>query len=175
MIAQVDELIRASLTDFAGYLCSTHWSGRREHEAKSLYAFGHLVPRCRPGHFLHDPAQIALDTPVPQIAPEGQKALSRGMRAPKRAVAKDLLIWPEPRTTCWRDGRPSAHPAVIMEWKLNKQGVHPYDVDWLRAFSSDRPDFVGYALTIDLLRRNALLECTRVHGGEVGVDWFVVR
>lgn len=174
MIAEIDELIRASLAEFADAVQARGWCGRREHEAKSLYAFGHLVPRCRPRRFLHHPAQIALDTPVLQIDHEAQQALSRGKRKPKRIVAKDLLIWPEPRMTCWHDGLPCVYPVVIMEWKLNANGIHPYDVAWLQAFSTDRSDFVGYALTVDLLRRHFLLSCTRVFRGEAEKEWLTI-
>ncbi len=174
MITEIDALIRASLAEFVGAVQAAGWGGRREHEAKSLYAFGHLVPRCRPGSFLHHPAQIALDTPVLQIDHEAQQALSRGKRKPKRNVAKDLLIWPEPGMTCWRDGLPCVHPAVIMEWKFNKDGILPYDVAWLQIFSTDRPDFVGYALTLDLLKRRFLLNCTRVFRGASEEEWLTI-
>lgn len=174
MTDQIDDLVRESLAAFADDLRSTGWSGRREHEAKSLYAFGYLAPRCRPGAFLHDPAQIALDTPVLQIDHEAQRRLSGGTGAPKRVVAKDLLIWPEPRLTCWRDGEPSGFPAVIMEWKLNAAGVHAYDVAWLRGFSAARPGFVGYALTVNPKRRGPLLACTRVHLGAAADGWLAV-
>ena len=166
-----DHVIATSLHSFAARLQDSAWTGQREHEIKSLYAFGHLVAECRPGTFLHDPAQIALDSAVPQIPPDAQQALSHGTGRPKRAVAKDLIIWPAPGMTSWVGGASAVAPAVVMEWKLNRSGVFGYDVDWLTRFTALHPGVTGYAVTVDLRPRGPLLTCARVVQGAADATW----
>ena len=174
MIPEIDELARQSLKEFIRDLFVRDWQGRRENEARSLYAFGYLAPRCKPGHFLHDMTQIALDVPVPQIDPEIQRKL-RGSLKPKKDVAKDLIIWPEAWMTCWKDGNPVHYPSALMEWKFNTRTVSSYDVSWLEAFSRGHREFVGYALSVDKQRRAFALSCTRVYDGKAESEWLLIR
>jgi hypothetical protein len=163
---ELDELIRESLTAFAADL-GDRWTGRREREAVSLFAFGYLLPRVRPDGFLRDPTQIGIEVPVPQLPADASERR-------KNQVCKDLVLWPEPRMTCWGpEGTASVAPRAILEWKFNEPAVHPPDVQWLTAFSARYPGFVGYAVTADQQERNFRLSCTRVTGGKAESDWLV--
>lgn len=57
----------------------------RERELVSRFAFGHLVPRCRPGTALFHPRQLGIEVAVPQRSGDGVR------RQPD--VCKDLVIW----------------------------------------------------------------------------------
>ena len=153
--------IRDSLLKFAAHLTKTRWCGR-EREAVSLFAFGFLQK-----HF-ENPTRIAIEGAVAQLDGRG-----------KKQVCKDLVIWPEPGMTLWDDcWRLKNDPSCIFEWKVaSKQSHKPpcsnVDVEWLRAFSSTRPAFEGYAVGIDLLRRDFLISVTRVRANVVSADWLV--
>jgi hypothetical protein len=77
--------------------------------------------------------------------------------------------------TCWNEERePVNYPIAILEWKVNTAAVSPTDVNWMRAFSLDLGDFVGYAVTLDLEERRFRLSCTRVELGRAQAGWLVV-
>ncbi|MBK7974143.1 MAG: hypothetical protein IPK07_12990 [Deltaproteobacteria bacterium] len=158
----LDDLIRDSLTEFVESVSASGWRGR-EREAVSLFAFGHLVPRCGPGNLLESPTQIGIEVAVPQHP---------GARA-KRQVCKDLVLWPLPAMTCWdQPGRPTRRPIAILEWKTRGRMVSSSDVEWLTAFSRTSSHFVGYALRFDRTGRAFRLSCTRIHAGAVTPDWL---
>ncbi len=128
-MADLDNAIRQSLTEFASSSLSSDWQGRREREAISLFAFRHLLAQVRPGSALHDLAQITIECPVPQVAEHG-----------KAQVCKDLVIWPRPAMTCWdSDGMPRVAPSAIVEWKFCIRHMSAYDIKWLQAFSRFLP------------------------------------
>jgi hypothetical protein len=86
-----------------------------------------------------------------------------------------MVIWPEPLMNVWDENRqPVNYPVAILEWKANKTTVSGYDVKWLRQFSSDLPDLVGYAVCLDMLQRQFRLSCTRVHQGEAHNRWLLI-
>lgn len=174
MLSEIDALARASLSSLLGDLFGPGWNGRREREVVSLFCFGHLLSHCRPGTFLSDPTQIAIEVAVPQIA--GQKSLS-GSASSKGQVCKDIVIWPRPRMTCWDDsGRPTIRPSCVFEWKHDAGGVAPYDVQWLTEFSRLAEDFVGYAVCTNQKRpRSFRLSCTRVYKGKSEPRWVYVE
>ena len=150
------------------------WNGKREREIVSLFCFGHLIHQCKPKSFLHDPTQIGIEVPVPQI--ESQLSLS-GLTSAKTQVCKDIVIWPHPRMTCWdNSGLPTIAPTGVIEWKHNKKRVSNYDVQWLIKFSQNRPDFVGYVVcTQDKSFRDFRLSCSRILGGRVEHQWIFIR
>jgi hypothetical protein len=150
------------LTSFVEDVFTNKWRGR-EREAVSLYALGYLVPRCGDGRLLRSPTQIGIEVAVPQIP--GGKA--------KAQVCKDLVLWSEPRLTCWDTAwRPTIHPIAIMEWKTNRSSCSPYDIRWLKAYSERVPGFVGYATCLDLTAREFRLACARVESGKVNLEWL---
>jgi hypothetical protein len=164
MIAELDEVIRQSLTEFGDEVFRRGWYGL-EREAVSLYTFGFLVPQCQPGRTLHDPTQIGIEVRVRQLDEPGRK----------RRVTKDLVIWPAPWMNVWdAEKEPTQYPVAILEWKVNERQVSGYDVDWLSKFSRDLDAFVGYAVCLDLRQRNFRLSCTRVHRGEAQPEWLLL-
>lgn len=158
----LDVLIRDSLTEFVESVSASSWRGR-EREAVSLFAFGHLVPRCGPGSILESPTQIGIEVAVPQHP---------GARA-KRQVCKDLVLWPCSAMTCWDErGRPTRRPIAILEWKTQGRMAAAFDVEWLTRFSQTASSFVGYSLRFDRTARAFRLSCTRIHAGNVTPDWL---
>jgi hypothetical protein len=73
-IEQLDAVVRESLVSLAAELGGGFWKGQREREVVSLFCFGHLLPRCKPGLVLHDPTQLSIEVAVPQIG--GQRGLT---------------------------------------------------------------------------------------------------
>ncbi len=151
----LEELIAESLREFTAFIIRTGWRGR-EREAVSLYAFGFLVPRCRPDGVLREPTQIGLDVAVPQLPGPARKAL----------VCKDLVIWPEPAGNCWDEaGKTTRKPIAVLEWKARTESISTYDEQWLQEFSAESPTFVGFAISIHPRGTATTLTASRVRGG----------
>lgn len=159
-MTEIDTIIRQALKEFTTEVFADSWWGK-EREAISLFAFGHLIKQCRPGGALFDPAQIGIEVRVPKVEGWGVKC----------EVCKDLIIWSRPGATCWSEPH---YPMAILEWKANQPRVYANDVAWLVAFSANRPDFIGYAICLDLQRRNFRLSCTRVQNESVYSEWLVL-
>lgn len=157
---KIDNTIKAAISKFTEYVFSTSWKGK-EREAVSLFAFGFLLQQCFPEGVLYDPAQIGIEVRVP-------KAPTLGI---KREICKDLVIWSSPCATCWSEGE---QPVAILEWKVNFPRIFPGDVEWLIDFSTGRPDFIGYAITLDLENRNFRLSCTRVRNRKACPEWLIL-
>src|SRR5207253_2338486 len=94
MIAEIDALVRSSLSSLLEDISASDWTDQREREVVSLFCFGHLLKHCRPGAFLHDATQLAIEVAVPQIV--NQAALS-GKSKSKGQVCKDIVLWAQPR------------------------------------------------------------------------------
>ena len=169
---ELDSIIRESLVSFASVLSSAAWAGRREREAVSLYAFGHLLKQVCPGSFLHDPAQIGIEIPVPQIS-EPVRSVGKNARRMKPQVCKDLVIWPQPAMTCWDQfGEPTIYPAAILEWKFGVDSIDNNDLKWLAEFSRSRPNFIGFAISANLPGKDFLIKVAKVSRGVADLDWL---
>jgi hypothetical protein len=111
---------------------------------------------------LRDPAQICIQGTVPGVP---------GLN-PKGRVNKDLVIWPPDFRTCWdSDGKVNNTPLCVMEWKAfrlkrTRPAISEYDVEWLAGFAAGRNNFVGYAVSLDLLDRGFKLSVTRLVDGD---------
>ena len=172
-ISELDSIVSRSLTSLARELSGGNWNGRREREVVSLFCFGHLLRHCTPGGVLHDPAQISIEVPVPQIP--GQRNLT-GKSISKAQVCKDIVIWPRPRMVTWdAQGKPTVAPLSIIEWKHNEREVFGYDVDWLCEFSTCTAEFVGYAVCTNPPSQEFTLSCTRVFGGRRAAQWLHIK
>lgn len=159
-----DRPVKTSLMEFAYQSLAGNWTGRREREAVSLFAFRHLLRQVRAGSSLHDAAQITIEFPVPQVTVGG-----------KAQVCKDLVLWPSPAMTCWdAEGSPSVAPAAVLEWKFGQSCVHEPDVRWLQRFTSVYSDCIGYAISANRPGREFLLRCDRVELGQVERAWLEV-
>ncbi len=161
---EIDDLIQESLASFSKFLDAGGWSGRREREAVSLYAFEHLLPVVKADSIFHSPGQMGIEVPVPQI---------RSGARQKRQVCKDLVLWPEPAMTCWdSDGDPTVAPMAILEWKYGSTVANQSDVAWLKSFTSSYPDCTGYAIVVRIARDTGLITCTRVYRGVSERNWL---
>ena len=170
VIANLDTHIRAALGTLAAELSSGTWKGRREREVVSLFCFGHLIQQCRQGSALHDPAQIAIEVPIPQISEQSELS---GRSRSKQQVCKDIVIWPQPRMVCWDGaGKPAVCPSAVIEWKHNQAEISRFDLDWLCAISSQVDSFVGYAVSSNHPKGPFVLSCTRIYRGTLEDKWL---
>ena len=168
----LDDIIRDSLVAFASEALVGPWSGRREREAVSLYTFGFLLKQVKPKSVLRDPAQIGIEFPVPQIE-NRSCARDNAARHVKSQVCKDLVIWPSPAMTCWdQAGQPNVYPIAILEWKFGVETISRHDLEWLKAFSRNRPAFTGFAISANRPGASFLMKVAKVTGGKAYLDWL---
>ena len=172
-VTELDRIIQRSLSDFVDAITRDRWSGRREREAISLYVMAHLQHEAKRGRVLYDPLQIAIEFPIRQIAAEKQTAISRRKGA-KREVAKDVMIWREPKMTTWtRDGRSHHAPLAILEWKFGRVSPFEDDVRWLEEYAIEHPGCVGYAVSLHRDKRGIFsVNVARVARGKREAGWF---
>ena len=170
MLAQIDLIVRGSLIEFVDEVLRSSWRGR-EREAISLYAFGFLQRQINGSRILTDATQIGIEVTVPS-----DRSLN-----PKGRVCKDLVVWREPKMTCWNEGWEVVnYPLAILEWKAfrlksSNPLVSRYDVEWLQRYSAFCPtSFVGYAISLDLLQRQFCVCVTRVENGHRQDSWLVM-
>lgn len=170
MLKPIDEIVRNSLTDFVEDIFGSNWKGR-EREAVSLYAFGYLQRHVHGNSILRDATQIGIEVAVPSWKEDNKK----------RQVNKDLIIWTEPKQTCWdSQWNLSNYPLVVMEWKVFHRGkTRPSmcirDVDWLQKYSERHQGlFVGYAVSLDLRERHFRLCVARAERGRVSNEWLLL-
>jgi hypothetical protein len=156
----IDQTVHTALVGFVDEINRSGWRGR-EREAVSLFAFGALAEQCRAGTWFQDLRQIGIEVAVPQLPGEKRK----------RVVCKDLVLWPKPGMTCWTTEQ---GPVSVLEWKTSRTKPSSYDVQWLRKFSEDRDEFVGYALAL-MLSNTATLSVTRVAQGQTQADWLRLK
>jgi hypothetical protein len=167
------ELIMLALTEFTSDLRSRVWYGR-ENELVNWFAHGHLLRvRSRNGHGV-DPLQVGIEVAVPQIAGTSRRR--------KPDVRKDLVVWHQPRATCWSAPRLHAEaPLAVLEWKsMNNVGVaeseprkrreFAHDVEWLCSATEHFPDLLGYAVFVDLRASSPSVECQCVASGIAGPE-----
>lgn len=173
IVSEIDRIVRASLMSFLEDVFRSSWKGR-EREAVSLYVLGHLQKQCGEGKILRESTQIGIEAAVPSSLELN----------PKGRVCKDLVLWREPKMTCWNERWEAVNPPLsIMEWKAfrlpsSKAQVYPQDVAWLKSYSTlfssifaGHP-FVGYAVALDLLQRKFRLSVTRVESGGARDKWL---
>lgn len=158
----LDAIIRSSLLEFAQFIADKGWRGR-EREAVSLYVLGFLIAKCSPSGPLTDPTQVGMDVAVRQHDGPSKK----------RVVCKDLVIWATPAGTCWDESfEPTRNPIAILEWKVRTDTTSDYDADWLKQFSVQVPNFVGYAITFNPSREKTSLAVTRFANGQTEPGWL---
>lgn len=173
-MTELDAIVRNSFISFVSDVRLESWTGRREREAISLYAFGHLLKQVRQGSVLYDPAQIGIEIPVPQI-PEYGRVCRKSERRRKTQVCKDLVIWPQPAMTCWDlNDNPTVAPVAILEWKFGVRSISERDLTWLKSFSRIYTNFIGFAVSANRPGEHLLLKVARVSGGKAILDWFCV-
>jgi hypothetical protein len=167
----LDGPVQSALRAFADDALDGSWSGQREREAVSLFAFGALLNQIDPAGPLQNSRQIGLEVPVPQVTLEDENSQGK-----KNQVCKDVVIWPEPRMTCWdTDGNPTRAPAAVIEWKFDRASIYQYDVDWLTAFTNEYSTCAGYAVTANPAGSRFTLSCTRVVDGQAQPKWIHIQ
>lgn len=165
---ELDNTVQSALETFAEKALDGSWSGQREREAVSLFAFGALLTQVDPDGVLHSPSQVGLEVPIPQVTVGNEDSTNK-----KDQVCKDLVIWPSPRMTCWDDDQnPTVPPVAVIEWKFDRASIYDGDVNWLAAFTSRYPECTGYAVTANQPASRFRLSCTRVSADQTQQKWL---
>lgn len=99
-MATLNDVVSSALRLFAEEALDGSWNGTREREAVSLFAFGTLLEQVDPQGMLSNPRQIRLEVLVPQVAVSGEDATNK-----KDQMCEDVVLWSEPRITCWDAAR----------------------------------------------------------------------
>jgi hypothetical protein len=141
-------VIEAALKRCHDRLETTDWQGR-ENELVNLFAQHCLVMEMVPGGPLHSSSQLGIEVAVPQVS-----------GSIKRFVRKDLVIWPEPLMTAW-----SGTPAAIVEWKRDRISHCTGDIEWLKQFTRQYPETVGYSVC-GFIKGQRGICYTKVQNGE---------
>ena len=161
---ELENIIKRALDNFLKDIKQKHWAGR-ENEAINLFVFGHLLKEVKTNSILYDSTQIAMECAVQQ-----------NPGSVKKQVRKDLIIWHKPGMNCWNENKELKNtPLAIIEWKVkgfrkpNKGELKnsEYDIQWLKAFSKDKKDFIGYAITLDISGGNYNLLVNEVFEGNL--------
>ena len=173
-IATFEQIVRVSLEGLFTELSCSNWYVR-EREIVNLFVFGHLVPQFLEHHL--DLTMIGIEFPTMQVGVDERS---------KFGAPKDLVIWPEGRTTLWKrcelsrgmDLRtlhgPGCKPFAVIEWKATSlimaaspksaELAHGRDVDWLKRNLDGGMMTVGHAVLVRQRTREISLECKRVSG-----------
>jgi len=164
-LIELDTIIRQCLVSFEKDLANGDWVGR-ENEAVNLFAFGYLLKCVKNNSILYDFSQVGIEVSVQQVEKEN---------GGKSNVRKDLVIWSKAKMTRWnKEKKPVNQPLVIMEWKLKgfsksidariaKNKELEKDSNWLKKFSKNEPNFVGYSVLVDI--KSHKLEVIKIHNG----------
>jgi hypothetical protein len=169
-----ETILHDSLTALFRELGRSNWY-IREHEIVNLFTFGHLVPRFQARGL--DLTMIGIEFPVMQVDVTEKSRFG---------ARKDLVIWPEPLTTLWKDCELAPHmklkdlrilgrkPFSIIEWKVvsrihaadagKQERAHERDIAWLaRNLDGDiRMMTIGYAVLVTQHSGKITLKCVRV-------------
>ena len=165
-----DGEVYSALEGFASSELDGSWSGQREREAVSLFAFGTLLDEVSSRGLLQDSRQIGIEMAIPQVTLPGEDSSRK-----KSQVCKDVVLWPKPKMTCWdEDGAPTRLPAAVIEWKYGDSEIFEGDVNWLKAFTDQYSTCVGYAVTANQSVSPFTLSCTRVADGNTEPEWLQV-
>ncbi|HEY4901053.1 MAG TPA: hypothetical protein VIH91_09580 [Terriglobales bacterium] len=172
--AELDHAVREALIELHQRVCSD-WSGR-ERELVSLFAFGYLATFFSADNaILKAQAQIGIEVAVKQTG---------HLESMKTQVCKDLVVWREPAMTAW-DGQWQLNrtPLCVMQWKcitpltvarVNKKTVLAPDVDWLKKFTEQNNDCIGFSVLADLRPNPRCIACDRFESGTQAEDWLVL-
>jgi hypothetical protein len=171
-IQAIDLLIDRALTSLATDPHIRQWRAK-EHNWVNYFVFRHLVPLCKPGSVIPDPAQIAIEMPVPQ--PKGERLSYK-----TKTVRRDLVLWPSAGFTCWdNDWNPTCHPLAILEWKVHRPNRPKptrdidYERKWLDDYCRSRGgEVVGYAVEVDGRGAPPIIKCFRCLGNEQNFGWL---
>ena len=169
-MSETDEAVRTALDSLGKDDLDGSWSGRREREVVSLFAFGPLLDQVSREGFLQDSGQVGIEIAIPQVAVGDED-----LHGKKSQVCKDLVIWPEPQMTCWnKNDDPEHAPAAVVEWKFGLNRVSQRDVNWLKGFTDEYPNCTGYAVTANQSGAEFTLSCTRVADGQEEPEWVYI-
>lgn len=181
----LDDIVIETLPPLIEEVGRSNWFVR-EHDVVNLYVFGYLVPVFI-RHGL-DLTLIGIESPVLKADPEDPVKA----KASKYGSRRDLVIWREPRTTCWKGcelgnrlrsatehkaylRQRGTRPLAVIEWKnihpamSSPEGVeagYQDDIAWLKWNAQHGMFDVGYAILLDQRGATANLICQKIdkHG-----------
>ena len=85
--SEIQDIIKSTLIEFTKDYFKNKWK-LQERQAINFFTFGYLIKKCKKDSVLYYPAQIAIESTVPQIDTKNPRR--------KKKVSKDLAIWEKP-------------------------------------------------------------------------------
>ena len=91
------------------------------------------------------------------------------------------MIWRGALDVAWDlEWNPTTIPWVIIEWKTRRAGrfnsmFDDHDVNWLKAFSAQNPESLGYAVTVDFRKQSRQVHCAKFQAGAMKVKRRVAK
>jgi hypothetical protein len=176
--ADLDEILQGAFTAFHAGFAGESWRGK-ERDCVNRFVMGYLVAACSPGRLLEHPTQIGIEVAVKQPPGVGEK----------KTAHKDVVIWPKPFMSCWNqngDWNAVHTPLAVIEWKIHRLGARRRsperdlqgDRNWVRAFSRENPESLGYSVFLDFTRAGKSsgnpceLAVSRCHAGKWQDAWL---
>jgi hypothetical protein len=151
----IDHFLNEALESFSHWLKSNQWRGK-EHDCVNLFAHEFLFKKIAPDAAVHSLTQIRIEC--------GLKQPVKG-NYDKKSARKDLVIWEEPFQNSWsEEWEPVNIPKAVMEWKVRfrskhrKGGFNSHDLDWIRHFTEENPNCIGYIVLVDLFSEPRKIE-----------------
>jgi hypothetical protein len=139
--------IDKALENFSLWLKINQWRGK-EHDCVNLFAHKFLFERIESGAFINNIAQVRIEC--------GLKQPGNGIYK-KKLARKDLVIWDSPEVNSWSETwEPVNFPIAAMEWKVkfktksSKDIFNSHDEQWIKLYTEENPDCVGYVVLVDL-------------------------
>jgi hypothetical protein len=144
---QIELFLNEALENFSLWLNSNQWRGK-EHDCVNLFAHEFLFEKMKTSAFQLHPAQICIESGLEQPV-KGNYI--------NKMVRKDLVIWSEKYQNSWsEDWKPVNIPLVVMDWKaffrkkIPNRIFDPHDEKWIRLYTEDHIDCIGYVVSVDL-------------------------
>ena len=157
--SEIQDIIKSTLIEFTKDYFKNKWK-LQERQAINFFTFGYLIKKCKKDSVLYYPAQIAIESTVPQI--------ETGNPRQKEKVSKDLAIWEKPFMNVFDSkGNPTLKPICIIEWKSNSNKLSQNDINWMKEFSKGTPKFYGFCITLN----EEKLICAEISKGKIQNKW----
>ena len=166
---RIDRFIEAAICQFAEWISDSIWLGK-ERDCVNIFASKFILPSVSESSAVTEYSQVRIECGIPQPV---------GFDRP--SAAKDLVIWRGALDVAWDpEWKPTGIPWVVIEWKTRRSGrfnsmFDDHDVDWLKAFSAQNPESLGYAVTVDFRQQSRHVHCAKFQAGTMKVKRRVAK
>lgn len=144
---QIDLFLNEALENFSLWLQSNQWRGK-EHDCVNLFAHKFLFEKIAPDTAIQFPTQICIECGLKQ---------PRTGDYNKIFARKDLVIWQNQIQNSWSENWEAVNiPKAVMEWKVKfrtksrKVVFDLQDEKWIKLYTEENPDCIGYVVLVDL-------------------------